>query len=32
MRAAMFDREDGGEPTPWATGTRPLIDTIARSK
>jgi TolB-like protein len=29
---AMFDREDGGEPTPWATGTRPLIDTVARSK
>lgn len=32
VRAAMFDREDGGAPTPSATGTRPVIDTIARSK
>ena len=32
VRAVMFDREDGGDPAPWATGTRPLIDTLARSK
>jgi TolB-like protein len=33
VRVAIFDREDGGDPTPWVTATpRPLMDAIARSK
>jgi TolB-like protein len=33
VRAAIFDREDGGDPATWATRTpRPLTRAIARSK
>ena len=33
VRAAIFDREDGVDPTTWVTGTpRPSMSTIARSK